>query len=347
MFRARLLTLGIGLLLFSRPAAATTFGALGDSLTDEYLGNTTQLGSTDLPALNWLQLLVQLRGLDFGALEPDYTVRGEPRNEGYEHNWARSGAGALPNPLALPFASVTDQAAGIAPAVTAGLVDVVFLAIGSNDYFFRELLGGTMLLTDPGYMAFEDSILAAVAGAVMSLQAAGPADIVLALVPPGTAGGADPDTVAAIANYNARLVAEAAILGVPVFDMFDWVDDPGRVSGTDLNFAGHTIPQASEATLAQAMLDPTPGVRPCDSLGNCATKDYALNFTASDGIHPNTIVQGLIANEFLEAVNPLLASPIALLSDAEILAAAVPEPGIATLLAFGVGGWILARTRRR
>ncbi len=128
------------------PLSAQTFAALGDSLTDEYLGNPGNLGATDLPALNWVQLLIELRGMDFGLFEGASGVRGEPRNEGYEHNWARSGATVLP----VLFTPITDQASGIAPAVTNGDIDYLYIGIGSNDYFFRELAGDSMDLLDPG-----------------------------------------------------------------------------------------------------------------------------------------------------------------------------------------------------
>ncbi len=299
-------------------------GALGDSLTDEYLGNQFQIGSTDLPALNWVQILQQTRGrgIDFGAIELDFTVRGEPRNEGLEHNWARSGAGALPNPFFLPFASVTAQAAGLAPAVAAGEVNVVFVGIGSNDYFFRELLGGSFDLDDPGYQAFEDSMLAAMEGAILALQAAGPVEIILARVPAGTAGGTDPVTVAAIEHYNGRLAQAAEELGAVFFDQFAFTSKRGRVIGGDLRMGPFKIPFDSVASLDDTVPEGTPFAGPCDSLGNCATLEYARNFIASDNIHPNTVVQGLIANEALKALNTRIKPPIHLLSDIEIILAA-------------------------
>ena len=62
----------------------------------------------------------------------------------------------------------------------------------------------------------------------------------------------------------------------------------------------------------------------------CASRDYALNFWLHDEVHPSTIVQGLMANDFIRAVNLHLGTEIAPLSDLEILENAstfVPEPG--------------------
>lgn len=63
------------------------WGALGDSQTDEYQADD---GRGDANVLNWLELLVLTRDLDFGDWSS--SGRGEPRRRGFEYNWARSGA---------------------------------------------------------------------------------------------------------------------------------------------------------------------------------------------------------------------------------------------------------------
>ena len=67
-------------LLSHEPVAG--FGAVGDSLTDEY-----EFEDYDYAA-NWLEILASYRSLDFGS--PGSW--GEPRRDAYEFNWARSGA---------------------------------------------------------------------------------------------------------------------------------------------------------------------------------------------------------------------------------------------------------------
>ena len=57
-------------------------GVLGDSLSDEYAGEWY------FYARNWVELLAEERGVPLGQTQ-DW---GEPRREGYEYNWARSGA---------------------------------------------------------------------------------------------------------------------------------------------------------------------------------------------------------------------------------------------------------------
>ncbi len=155
----------------------------------------------------------------------------------------------------------------------------------------------------------------------------------------------------AIANYNGRLATLATTLGVTFFDQWAWTTNPARVDGNgDLHYGNHVIAQSSTATLAQTIPSGHPNAGPCDSSGQCATPAYAHNFIASDKLHPNTIAQGLLANEFLNALNPHLGVPIVLLSDAEVLTAAAPgaalvpllTPGLLPLLASilaGLGAW--------
>jgi hypothetical protein len=76
-----------------------------------------------------------------------------------------------------------------------------------------------------------------------------------------------------------------------------------------------------------------------------------LNLVAHDtpGGHPGTLMQGLIANEILAAVSPWLDTPVAPLTDEEILAAAavVPEPSATLSLAVAIGVLAALRARKR
>ncbi len=342
MFRLPLGAL-ISLLLLTAPgsAGAVGFGALGDSLSDEYLGTEDTFGTqTDLPALNWVQLLVILRGLDFGALEMDGGIRGEPRNQGYAHNWARAGATARKAPFFLEVAtSIRQQAYALAPAVAAGDVEIVSINIGHNDYFYRDYLDPPLQVAgddpqlfdpdDPSFRLFEQQVFNGIFDAVDAVLDANPnAKVALSYLPPGSL-----EDVAylstAMDRMNYLIAVEVRRRGDPnlvAVSFYDWESERTDGEG-NLLFGGYAIPGDSKASLDQTVPE---GAGPCDSAGNCATLDYALNLVAHDepGGHPGTIMQALIANEFLEAVNPWLDSPVAILTDEEVLeAAAVPEPG--------------------
>jgi lysophospholipase L1-like esterase len=69
--------------------ALDKLGAMGDSLTDEYWDS-----GVATYASNWVSILVQFRGIDMGptAAQAGTNSWGSPRNQGYEYNWALSGA---------------------------------------------------------------------------------------------------------------------------------------------------------------------------------------------------------------------------------------------------------------
>lgn len=96
-------------------------GVIGDSYSDEYAFYPPHCTA----ARNWVEILAELRGLDFGPYST--ASRGEPRNQGYAYNWARS-------------AATTDdmiaqgQHTGLAEQVARGEVQVACIFIGGNDF---------------------------------------------------------------------------------------------------------------------------------------------------------------------------------------------------------------------
>jgi len=96
-------------------------GVVGDSYSDEY-----QFYPPDRDqARNWVEFLAATRDLDFGS--PSTSSRGEPRNQGFAFNWARSGA-------TTDDLEKTGQVAGVVDQITRGEVDVVVMFIGGNDF---------------------------------------------------------------------------------------------------------------------------------------------------------------------------------------------------------------------
>lgn len=117
--------LGIVLLL-TAPCSAQGelplgIGVLGDSYSDEYQfypPHRTQ-------ARNWVEILAKARGLNFGAFSQ--ASRGEPRNQGFAHNWARSDAETGDVIRA-------GQHTGLAEQIARGDVGAVVVFTGGNDF---------------------------------------------------------------------------------------------------------------------------------------------------------------------------------------------------------------------
>jgi hypothetical protein len=96
-------------------------GVLGDSYSDEYQFYPPHRST----ARNWVEILATSRGLDFGRFSTE--SRGEPRNQGFEYNWARSDA-TTDDMIA------TGQHLGVAAQVARGEVSLVVVFIGGNDF---------------------------------------------------------------------------------------------------------------------------------------------------------------------------------------------------------------------
>ncbi len=118
------------------PSAATHaewpggIAVLGDSYSDEYLFYPPHRSS----ARNWVEILATTRGLDFGHFSTE--SRGEPRNQGFEYNWARSDA-------TTDDLIASGQHLGVASQVASGDVSLVIVFIGGNDFI------NTMRTPDP------------------------------------------------------------------------------------------------------------------------------------------------------------------------------------------------------
>jgi pimeloyl-ACP methyl ester carboxylesterase len=120
----RLTVLLIALLTPLAPASAGWsggIGVLGDSYSDEYQFYPPHRSM----ARNWVEILAETRGLDFGRFSTQ--SRGEPRNQGYEYNWARSDA-------TTDDLIATGQHTGLAAQVARGEVNLAIVFIGGNDF---------------------------------------------------------------------------------------------------------------------------------------------------------------------------------------------------------------------
>jgi hypothetical protein len=185
----------------------------------------------------------------------------------------------------------------------------------------------------------------------------------------GGAGG-DPRSLAinaAVNQINANLLAEIANLQaagqhVATVDLWGWTNDPNdphhyNADGT-LTIGGLTISPTAVSTdplAGDLVAAGTPGASTtlCNAQGMCATQQNATHWFTEPEAHPNTLIQGLMANQVIGVLNNNFGAGISLLSDNELLAipqyspSAVPLPAGAWLFGSGLIGLVGATKRRR
>jgi phospholipase/lecithinase/hemolysin len=268
-------------------------GAVGDSYTDEY-----QFYPPDrTTARNWVEILRALRRVNFGAFST--RSRGEPRDQGFADNWARSDATSVD--------MIRNQLPGLAAQVARGKIRYAWVFIGGNDYL--DALAGIAAGTTPPSAApaliaqVESQVDRNFTTAIDTLLAASPrVNLVVAtlpdisLVPIAREAMATPQGQALLAavsdsirGYNAVITAAA---GNP------------RVALVDL--ASATGPLASDPASTAAFGGTTVNLRtPGD--------DYHDLFL-SDGIHLGTIGQSFIADLFAQAIDTKFGAHLAPIS---------------------------------
>ena len=244
------------------------FGAAGDSLTDEYWLDA---------ASTWVELLAMEKGVNFGS-QADWAA---PRNNGYEHNWARSGATST-------TLIAEGQHTGLAQQLDAGTVSYAVLAIGQNDFApgtdaYQNIYSGTWgqsqidVFVDGVYDNIETALATLVATngdlVMANVIDYGLAPITQLLFPSPISRGR---VTTVLEGLNDRLETLASQYSVPLVDTFQLAHDfLGTGSSTAAQQVGGVTVQIASGT------DP--------------------HNAFVDGIHPHTILQGALGNVFLEA----------------------------------------------
>ncbi|ROS01387.1 GDSL-like lipase/acylhydrolase family protein [Sinobacterium caligoides] len=308
--------------LFARDDVCTD-SSLGD-LLDLFMGLVPMY--TDFPARSWLQILQQQRPnmFNFGRYTDDPDFFGEPRLRGYEYNFARVGGTVVAPGFSQPEMAV--QVAQMLPYAQRGELDVVFVNIGSNDFAARELKGGSFC--NQGWQDFQGQLVEQMFSGIDQLISAGVSKIIIGELPLGTATSTSETNdiiLSRIIETNELIKAEAAQRNLPVIDGYAFSQDPSRIDAEgNVSIGDYIIPVGSKGSMDDAIASGYAGngeLGNCASNGRCGTLKTTLKFFATDGLHPNTPIQGLIANEVLRSLNERYGYNIDLLSDAEILAA--------------------------
>lgn len=333
-------------------------GAMGDSSTDEYQFYTHDPGDRSY-ARSWVEILAETRGLNFG----DFTLRdrGSPRHQGYAYNWARTRATAHasfnlgPNVDFRPFTQM-GQHTGLARQVAAGKVTLTFLFIGNNDFlqfFLRPIENPrSRLRALPGRM------MRNVETAVRTVLGADPdVKMVIATLPDITIMPAAQRAIDRAISQGrlTRAQAEALVAGIrsaigaynsmlrALASQVNQREGPQRIAMADVHALVAEIFDGEPLVVGGVRIDKdTPGVG-------------VEHLFAPDGIHPNTIFNGMLANLFLETINEQFGADVELLSEQELVRFArstgtvVPTPPALPLgiMGLAVAGLFVRRRRRK
>ena len=265
------------------PVALGPIGALGDSYSDEYRFYPPDRTA----ARNWVDILHTQRLVSFGPFTT--ASRGEPRDQGYAYNWARSGATSTD--------MVQNQLPGLASQVAKGEIRYATILIGGNDYL-DFIAGAAEGLIPPAQIPatltqVTTNAINNVQTAVGTLLAANPnVKIVLLTIdvtdlPAARVVGSTPQgqqllaaTGAAVDQFNAAIkqIAAAAPDRVAVDDLAAVVKQLGSSPTGTIDFGGTTI---SLTTVG----------------------DNYHDFFLADGIHPGTVGQTILADTIVQTLD--------------------------------------------
>lgn len=282
------------------PAQIFLPAIIGDSVQDEYRANDNRGAPYYSTTLNWVELLANERGVDFGV----WGTRAEPRRSGWANVWARSGATSA--------AALSSQLPGVLAQLQSGAATHVLIQVGLNDFnegnLAFNIYNGAAMTATLNYIADNISSMARQANAIAPgrVLVAGTQDYLARLLIPEMASAMPSATgrarvTAAFAYVNARIAAQAQIDGVHYFDYNAALNSvlDQRLSGGAVLIGGQAVvlsPRGNE--WHHAWLDESP---------------YA---------HAGTALSGLIANLYISELNARFGAGLVPLSDAEIVAAA-------------------------
>jgi lysophospholipase L1-like esterase len=296
-------------------------GAMGDSLTDEYWDS-----GVATYASNWVSVLVQYRGINMGptAAQAGTNSWGSPRNAGYEYNWALSGATSAELVTEGQQTGLAAQAGSL--GVSNGVLD-----IGANDFNPDVPTSGYLdiyfgLWSEGQIQTYVSQTVSNIETALATAKAAGISMVLGNIIDPGLTPAVDgyfsnatsrQRVTAAIQSANSGLKNLAQKYQVP---LMDWYGLQSAVFGSNANLRSTIL--IGNVAINLRGTDPGP------------PQWAPTNAFVSDGFHPNTVVQEMLANLVLQAFDSSQNDNVALFSEQEMLShASIAYGGIDTLQA--------------
>jgi hypothetical protein len=280
------------------PITMKGMAVLGDRQSDEYRADDWRGNNYASTTLNWVEQLAKYRNVNLG----EWGSREEPRRDGFEYNWARTGA--TTNSLI-----ESGQHTGAAEQIKEGKVNVVVVYIGALDFapfmpheHYESIYNGN--LTNAGQKSIIHHSLADIKTIVYTLKDAGDVRIVLVKIPDwGNHLGVKvafpfpqqrmlvTDVVNEINGEIDEFAQEENLLTV----------DPNALYKDLFRKGDNGKFTVDGVTIERVMLNNNPN-----------------NFYLEDGIHTGTVVNGYIANAIIGQLNTVLTNKIRPFTEKEI-----------------------------
>lgn len=294
--------------------------AIGDSLSDEY--EEQNYGAY---ARNWVELLVDQRGVDFGPAAAG--TWGEPRRTGYEDDWARYGADTTD-------AILTGQVDGVLDGAANRGVTHAVVFIGANNFgpgidntnTYNVIYNATW--TPQQIADHIASSLDDIETIVAPLAAAG----LRTVVANGFDFGATPTVKFLFPDPVKRDRVSTAL--TTFAEGIEEIARRHQLVLVDTLTAGRTV-FGTNAAPRSTLLVGNVGIQ----LGQLGFSSGSTVAFVGDGVHPHTVIQGLVANLVITALDHHTGTCIGRFSEAELLAHNGLTYGGSDTLAAVLGPW--------
>ena len=282
-------------------------GAIGDSLTDEYLEQS--YGSY---AESWTEILAELRGIDFGPTAADAGVGnwGEPRRQGFQDNWARFGDTVNVDDNDSTSAITRGQHTGLADGILNRGVTHAVVFIGGNDLSpfhgpYAQVYNGNWT-----QQQINDYVEAMIVDMEFMLDTISVGGVKILLCNSFDFGDM-PRVERDFPDDNGRLLGSA---------LYDRYDERLRQVAQSRNLAYLDMLALNRAIFG------TPGaefdfltVAGVDIILNDGLQSNARTAFVADDVHPRSVVQGIWANAILTGLNLAYSTGVPLLTETEIV----------------------------
>lgn len=264
------------------PIQLGPIGTLGDSYTDEYQFYPPNRSM----ARNWVEMLHTLRLVNFGPFTR--ASRGEPRDQGFAYNWARSEATSV--------TMIQNQLPGLASQAAHGQIRYAWIFIGGNDFihYAETVAAGAVPPSQvlAGLVQTTAQVETNFATAVATLQAADPNIKLVVSTLPDIATSPLARQLAATPQGQVLLGAISQAINSYNTEIRTYAQQP-NIALADL-----------AAITAQLTTNTTGTVQFGGTTINLVTpgNDYH-NFFLADGLHIGTVGQGIIADTIVQALD--------------------------------------------